>query len=143
MEQAPNAASRITLDRDVDALGMPRVILDWQMTSLEKKSLRKLAEVIGQQMGAAGIGRVKLRDWLRDEKDLKWSDSLAGGWHHMGTTKMSNDPKHGVVDANCKVHGMANLYIAGSSCFPTGGAANPTLSLVALTLRLADHLKGG
>jgi choline dehydrogenase-like flavoprotein len=64
-----------------------------------------------------------------------------GGWHHMGTTRMSDDPKRGVVDRHCRVHGMENLYVAGSSVFPTSGSANPTLTLVALTLRLADHLK--
>jgi len=58
----------------------------------------------------------------------------------MGTTRAHFSPKHGVVDANLKVHGVANLYIAGSSVFPTGGASNPTFTLVALTLRLAQHL---
>jgi choline dehydrogenase-like flavoprotein len=80
-------------------------------------------------------------EYLRDEKDPSWPDFTGGGWHHMGTTRMSNDPASGVVDKNCKVHGLANLYIAGSSCFTTAGAANPTLSLVALSLRLAAHLR--
>ena len=60
----------------------------------------------------------------------------------MGTTRMSADPAQGVVDADCRVHGMANLYVAGSSVFPTCGSANPTLTIVALALRLAAHLKG-
>jgi choline dehydrogenase-like flavoprotein len=59
----------------------------------------------------------------------------------MGTTRMHDDPKQGVVDRNCRVHGIDNLFVAGSSVFPTGGAANPTLTLLALTLRLADHLR--
>ena len=63
------------------------------------------------------------------------------GAHPMGTTRMTDQPKLGVVDSDCRVHGLANLYVAGSSVFPTGGFANPTLSLVALALRLADHLK--
>ena len=69
------------------------------------------------------------------------AEVVAGGAHHMGTTRMHDDPRQGVVDRNSKVHGVDNLYVAGSSVFPTSGAANPTLTLVALTLRLADHLK--
>jgi choline dehydrogenase-like flavoprotein len=72
---------------------------------------------------------------------MGFPDSTNAGWHHMGTTRMSNNPKTGVVDANCKVHGIANLYVAGSACYPTSGAPNPTLTLVALALRLSDHLK--
>jgi choline dehydrogenase-like flavoprotein len=70
-----------------------------------------------------------------------WSPRMIGGHHHMGTTRMSDDPRTGVVDRDCRVHGMANLFIAGSSVFPTGGSANPTLTIVALALRMADHLR--
>ena len=72
----------------------------------------------------------------------QWPPALRGGAHHMGTTRMADDPTHGVVDAHCRVHGIENLFVAGSSVFPTGGSANPTLTLVALALRLSDHLKG-
>ena len=61
----------------------------------------------------------------------------------MGTTRMNRDPTKGVVDENCRVHSLANLYVAGSSVFPTGGVANPTLTIVTLALRLADHIKEG
>jgi choline dehydrogenase-like flavoprotein len=108
---------------------------------LEKRSIRKLYELIGQQVGRFGIGRVKLFDYLEDENDASWPSYTGGGWHHMGTTRMSNDAKTGVVDANCKVHGIDNLHIAGSSCYVTAAASNPTLTLIALTLRLSDHLK--
>jgi choline dehydrogenase-like flavoprotein len=84
---------------------------------------------------------VKLADWLTEESDT-WPASLSGANHHMGTTRMGDDPKSGVVDSNCCVHGIQNLYIAGSSVFPTAGSGVPTLSIVALSLRLADHLKG-
>ena len=141
VEQAPNPVSRVTLDTEKDSLGMPRAMLHWELTPLEKKSLRKIHELIGQQAGIAGIGRVKLMDYLLDEKDNSWPSFTGGGWHHMGTTRMSDDPKHGVVDANCKVHGISNLYMAGSSCFVTAAAPNPTLTLVALSLRLSDHVK--
>ena len=141
MEQAPNPDSRVTLSRDKDALGMPRVSLHWELTQLEKDSIRKLYYLLGQQFGIAGIGRVRLMEWLRDENDHSWPSITGGGWHHMGTTRMHDDPKQGVVDANCTVHGTSNLHIAGASCFTTGGTANPTLTLVALTLRLSDHIK--
>jgi choline dehydrogenase-like flavoprotein len=92
-------------------------------------------------MGNAGVGRVRLKDYLRDPDNIYWPEGTNGGWHHMGTTRMSNDPKQGVVNANCRIHGIENLYVACSACYPTAGAANPTLTLVALTLRLLDHIK--
>jgi choline dehydrogenase-like flavoprotein len=141
MEQSPNPDSRVTLDLEKDALGVPRANLHWQLTALEKSSIRKLHVLIGQQAGLSGMGRVRMMDWLADEHDTTWPEILGGGWHHMGTTRMSDDPKQGVVDANCKVHNISNLFTAGSSCFTTSGAANPTLTLLALTLRLSAHVK--
>ncbi len=141
MEQAPNKDSRITLDAEKDSLGVPRASLHWDLTEQDKYSLRKLYEIFGEEVGKAGIGRVKMYDFLWQANDKEMLSSLGGGWHHMGTTKMHDDPKQGVVDANCKVHGINNLHIAGSSCCSTAGAANPTLNLVALSLRLSDHLK--
>ncbi len=142
VEQAPNPSSRITLDTEKDSLGMPRSILNWILTPLEKKSIRKIDELIGQQAGLAGVARVKLLEYLWDENDYTWPSFTGGGWHHMGTTRMSEDSKAGVVDADCRVHGIANLYVAGSSCFVTAAAPNPTLTLIALSIRLSDHLKG-
>jgi choline dehydrogenase-like flavoprotein len=141
MEQSPNPLSRITLGTDRDALGVPRVVMDWRLSDLEKRSYRKLIQTVGAACGVKGVGRVRLHEWLHDENDMSWPEHLAGGWHHMGTTRMSKNSKEGVVNENCKVHGIDNLYIAGSSCFPTAGSANPTYTLVAMTLRLADHLK--
>jgi choline dehydrogenase-like flavoprotein len=140
MEQAPNPSSRVTLDNERDAFGMQRVILHWELTPLEKRSIRKLNQMIGIQAGVSGIGRVKLSEWLGDPDDT-WPSTTGGGWHHMGTTRMHQDPKQGVVNSDCRVHGIRNLFIAGGSCFSTAGAANPTLTVVALTLRLSDHLK--
>ena len=141
LEQAPNPASRVTLDTEKDALGVPRAILHWELTPFEKRSMRKICELLGQQVGQAGIGRVKLMEYLENENDPLWPSFTGGGWHHMGTTRMSKDPKNGVVDANCKVHGISNLYTAGASNFVTAAAPNPTLTAIALTLRLSDHLK--
>lgn len=141
IEQAPNPNSRVSLDTERDALGMPRGMLNWELTPLEKYSIRKIHELLGQQVGRAGVGRVRLFEFLQDEKDTSWPETTGAGWHHMGTTRMGTDPKESVVDPNCKVHGIANLYCAGASCYVTAAAPNPTLTVVALTLRLSDHLK--
>lgn len=141
MEQSPNPSSRIMLDTEIDSLGMPRVKLDWRLSALEKISYRKMIETIGVACGLSGTGRVRLHEWLHDEKDISWPENVAGGWHHMGTTRMHVNRSEGVVNENCKVHEMDNLYISGSSCFPTAGSSNPTFTIVAMTLRLADHLK--
>ncbi|WP_336513819.1 GMC family oxidoreductase [Pollutibacter soli] len=141
MEQAPNPNSRITLDTEKDALGMPRAKLHWELTHLERDSLRDINRIIGQEVGRASMGRVKIYDYLQKDGDPEWPSFTGGGWHHMGTTRMSEDPKQGVTDANCKVHGIRNLYVAGASNFVTAGAVNPTLTLIALTMRLSDELK--
>ncbi len=141
IEQAPNPNSRITLGSQKDALGVPKASLHWQLTKLDKDSVRTMYQLLGQQVGIAGIGRLKLYDFLQDPNDHTFPETTNGGWHHMGTTRMAEDPKKGVVDANCKVHGLANLYVAGAACYATSGAPNPTLTLTALSLRLSDYLK--
>lgn len=141
IEQAPNPDSRVTLDTETDALGMPRAMLHWVLTPLEKRSIREIYKLIGTELGIIDKGRVRLMEYLRNENDNSWPEFTGGGWHHMGTTRMSDNPKQGVVDANCKVHGISNLFVAGAACYATAGAPNPTLTLVALTIRLADHLK--
>lgn len=141
MEQAPNPDSRVTLTAERDELGLPRVNLNWVLTPLEKHSLRSLYRLIGEQFGAANLGRVRLLPYLEDPADDSWPGFTSGGWHHLGATRMSHDPSRGVVDPNCQVFGLNNLFVAGASCFPTAGAVNPTLTLVALSIRLSDHLK--
>jgi choline dehydrogenase-like flavoprotein len=140
MEQTPNPLSRVTLGTEKDELGVPRASLNWAFTPLDRKSIRKIYEMVGQQAGAAGIGRLKLMEELWDENGDKLPTTTSGGWHHMGTTRMNEDPKKGVVDANCKLHGIDNLFLAGSSTFPTGGGVNPTYTIVAMSIRLVDHL---
>jgi len=141
IEQAPNPASRVTLMEEKDELGVPRATLNWALSAIDKKTVKTINTLIGQQVGVAGIGRVKLLDFLLDDTNHAMPNTTSGGWHHIGTTRMSDDPKTGVVDTNCKVFGTDNLFIAGSSCFPTAGAVNPTFTLVALSLRLSDYLK--
>lgn len=139
-EQAPNPRSRVTLGAERDALGMPRVRLDWQLTDLDRRSFAQFYDVLGGAFSAGGLGRVQALDWVTSA-DPGWPPTLSGGWHHMGTTRMHPDPRRGVVDPNGRVHGFANLFVAGASVFPTAGAVNPTLTLVALSLRLSDYLK--
>ena len=136
-EQAPNRDSRVMLGEERDQYGVPRVRLHWTLGDIDFRTIQTGAELIARELGRAGEGRMRLRTW----HDSDWQSALVGGFHHMGTTRMARDPRRGVVDADCRVHGIANLYIAGSSVFPTGGYANPTLTLVALAVRLADHLR--
>jgi choline dehydrogenase-like flavoprotein len=142
LEQVPNPLSRVTLDtKEKDELGVPRANLNWAFTQLEKRTARTIYQLLGREVGIAGIGRVKVEESLLDEKNDTMPSTTSGGWHHMGTTRMSDDPKKGVVNGDCRVHNIHNFYIAGSSCFPNGSAVNPTFSIIALSIRLADHLK--
>lgn len=138
-EQAPNSSSRVVLGDDRDALGLRRLQLDWRLSEIDKRSIRDLAFLIGSEFGRLQKGRVGVPRWLLDEAPSD-DDPILGGYHHMGTTRMADHPSIGVVDADCRVFSTSNLFIAGSSVFTTGGAANPTLTIVALALRLADHL---
>jgi choline dehydrogenase-like flavoprotein len=140
VEQAPNPNSRVQLGNDRDALEQRRVQLNWQLSDLEKRSILQLNELLARELGRTGRGRLRLHDWLRRDK-LEWPRELEGSWHHMGTTRMGSTPEEGVCDSDCKVFDVNNLYIAGSSVFPTSGTGRPTLTIVALSLRLADHLK--
>jgi len=139
-ETAPNPANRVTLADERDALGMNRARLDWNLGSLERTTVEKSMMMLAEEFGRLDVGRVQLNELLLADDD-RWSQNLSWFGHHMGTTRMGDDPKTGVVDANCRVHGLANLYIASSSVFPTSGFANPTLTILALAIRLADHLK--
>ncbi len=142
-EQTPNRQSRVTLGAERDALGLPRLGLDWRLCEADRRSLRSLAETLAAEVQRLGLGRVRLAPWLAPERDADpdWGEAVTGGHHSMGTTRMSTRPEGGVVDGEGRVHGLENLYIAGSSVFPTGGFANPTLTIVALAHRLASHLE--
>lgn len=139
-EQVPNPESRVTLGSEKDRLGLERAQVDWRLLPIDKHSILILILEIQREFKRLGIGEVRPDDWLTVD-DHTWPTSLAGGHHHMGTTRMSDDPAKGVVNGDARVHDVANLYIAGSSIFPTVGSANPTLTLLATSLRLADHLK--
>jgi hypothetical protein len=138
VEQVPNQNSRITLTSERDALGLNRPAVNWQLSELDKIGIQKAQRVIAQEVGRSGFGRMRLEMPENEDIILEGAD---GGAHHMGTTRMHVNPRRGVVDETCRVHGIDNIYIAGSSVFPTAGYVNPTLTIVALAIRLADHLK--
>jgi choline dehydrogenase-like flavoprotein len=137
-EQAPNPDSRVMLDHKRDAFGLNRVKLDWRMLPVDRRTVVRAETIIEDELRRLGIGMLAPLDPTEIEG---WPANLEGGWHQIGTTRADNDPKRGVVDAQGRVHGVANLFVAGSSVFPTAGAAPPTLTIVAMALRLADHLR--
>ncbi len=139
-EQLPNPDSRVTLGTNLDHFGLPKARVDWQLLPVDKLSIRVLIQELREEFARLGLGEIEPDAWLTQD-DHTWPESLAGGHHHMGTTRMSASPAEGVVDAHARVHEIDNLHIAGSSIFPTVGCANPTLTLVATSLKLADHLK--
>ena len=136
-EQRPIPDSRITLLEDLDGNGVPRVRMDWRIAEQDRADAQRTMALISAEMARNGLGRVFL---TVDDDERFLPTQIVGGCHHMGSTRMNQDPTKGVVDGNCRVHGLDNLYVAGSSVFPTGGYANPTLTLVALAHRLAEHL---
>jgi choline dehydrogenase-like flavoprotein len=137
-EQMPNPDSRIGLGKDLDAFGLRKVIVDWRLTADDKRGMATGRRLLEAELNRGGFGRLES---TVPEDEGEWPSDMRGDQHHMGTTRMQRDPSMGVVDENCRVHGVANLYAAGCSVFPTGGTFNPTLTIVALALRLADHIK--
>lgn len=136
IEQVPDPENRIVLDARDDAFGSARPELTLRLTPQEREGHERGLELAASEFGL---------DVSRSMKQMRLKlDGRRYGffWHHMGTTRMDGDPSRGVVDLNCRVHGMSNLFIAGSSVFPTGGCAPPTLAIVALALRIADEIVG-
>lgn len=144
-EQSPNPESRVVLSTLRDPLGVPRLALDWRTTALDTESVAGLVSILREELARLGYGRVEPEPWL-SSPDRGWrTDPLVsahpiGGYHHMGTTRMSDSPRTGVTDRDGRVHGVENLYVAGSSVFPTSGWANPTLTIAALALMTADRV---
>jgi choline dehydrogenase-like flavoprotein len=136
-EQVPSPASRVTLGRGVDALGMAVLRVDWRPDALDLRTVRVGMRLLAQDLGRSGLAM--LEDEPEGVEHAMLRDGAYGG-HHIGTARMADDPREGVVDADGRVHGMRNLYVAGSAVFPTSSQANPTLTVVALAVRLAEHL---
>jgi choline dehydrogenase-like flavoprotein len=153
-EQRPDPESRVRLSRERDALGMPKLELDWRVGRDDRESVVRSLMLMAMELGRLGIGRLRLAPRGEshslaislaggegDVPDELLDFPVGGGNHHMGTTRMHDNPRQGVVDSSCRVHGVENLYIASTAVFPTGGSAPPTNTLIALSLRLADHLR--
>ncbi|SIT42884.1 FAD dependent oxidoreductase [Paraburkholderia ribeironis] len=138
VEAVPDPESRVSLSADKrDRFGMPRVKVEWRLGEQVKRTFDKTFMLLAQELQMANIADVKLDAPLEGRP---WPAKLEGTWHHMGTTRMHDSPREGVVDRDCKVHGISNLYVGGSSVFPTVGANFPTITIAALALRLAGHL---
>jgi choline dehydrogenase-like flavoprotein len=144
-EQAPNPESRVTLGDKMDKLGRRRAHLRWQTLAQDWDSVVKSVSILASEVQS----RWRLETKILIDREWPWPWAPAPpdrapwstwGYHHMGTTRMADEDALGVVDSNCRVHGMSNLFVAGSSVFPTGGFANPTFTIVTLATRLAEHL---
>jgi len=136
-EQMPNAASHVALTDRIDALGMPQLRVDWRYSQADVDAVRRMLDLMAVEFERSGVARL---DYDRDTLEDDLMRFGAYGGHHIGTARMGDDPRTSVVDADCRVHSLRNLYVAGSAVFPTSSQANPTLTIVALSLRLADRL---
>lgn len=136
LENAPHPDNRLRLSAETDFFGKRRILLDFELQEQDVESHAKAFRLLASDFGKRGLGRVNFFG-----RSALAIDRMGFGGHHIGTTRASSSPRDGVVDGNLKLHGLENLYVLGSSVFRTGGAANPTLTIVALTVRLGDHLK--
>jgi len=137
-EQEPNPESRITLQNRLDQLGVPRVKVDSRYSRAVVETVTRAIALLAEDIKHSGAGTF---DYDPASIETELTRYGAYGGHHIGTARMGTDPRTSVVDPNCKVHGVDNLYIASAATFPTSSQANPTLTVVALSLRLAAHLK--
>lgn len=135
-EQYPNPDSRITLSDEVDELGLNRLSMHWTLSQRDVDNVNK-----GLKLFDRYLKKMKLGFLSHTHCDANLVEIAEASRHHMGATRMHEDPTKGVVDSNCQVHGVNNLFIAGTSVFPTGGLANPTLTVMALAIKMADHIK--
>jgi choline dehydrogenase-like flavoprotein len=134
---APNAGSAVVLSQRRNELGEPLAELRWRLSDDDEEMMAATVRTVARQLALLGVGRLNV-----NPPAGTWVASVEGQHHHMGTLRMSSSPTGGVVDTNQRFHDLANLYAAGSAVFPTYGHVNPTLNVVALSLRLGDHLAG-
>jgi choline dehydrogenase-like flavoprotein len=135
-EQPPYHYNRVRLGAERDALGCRRLELEWRWDETSRRSILRTEQLMAEGIRSRGFGRLRVR--LDEGQPVL---QYPAQHHHLGTTRMHPDPARGVVDADARVHGLANLFVGGGSVFPTGGYINPTLTIAALTLRLADHVR--
>ena len=139
LEQPPRLTNNLKLDDTKDALGVSKINIFWDnLSKIEKDTVVKSVKTMARQLGLLGTGKIKFKNELLSGQSYKFNDPIN---HHIGTTRMSESSKTGVVDKNCKVFGVSNLYIAGSSVFATSSIVNPTYTIIALSLRLGEYLK--
>jgi len=138
-EQQPNPLSRVTLSEQLDPFGMPRIHVDWRYTAIDVDTVKRSLALLAADLSQSGVGRFEYDPDSVEEEVTRYG---AYGGHHIGTVRMGNSPRDSVVDINGRVHGVHNLYVAGSAIFPTSSQANPTLTVIAMALRLAEHLGG-
>lgn len=138
IEQTPHRDNRIKLGTTTDAIGLKKIKIDFHVTEQDKQRTWKTLELLSKDTAIQKLGRIKL---LKERESRIWGSQLGYGQHHMGTTRMSDRAEEGVVDASSKVFGTNNLYVAGSSVFPTGGHVPPTLTIVAMAIKLANEIK--
>jgi choline dehydrogenase-like flavoprotein len=138
VEPVPDRDSRIRLSAEKDRYGVPLPEIDWRLGELERRSLLVMHDQLEKELGKHDV---TLDQRLDPDPETGWPAPLQGGRHYIGTTRMHNSPELGVVDPNCRVHGLQNLFVTGSSVFATASYANPTLTIMALAIRLADHLR--
>jgi choline dehydrogenase-like flavoprotein len=134
-EQLPEPENRVTLSREVDELGQRRLQVHYRVSESDRSSIRRSMELIGEEYARLGLGAVDMGDTAGID-DMAFTD----GTHQMGLLRMADSPRRGVVDRDCRVHGCANLFVAGSAVFPTAGAVGPTLTIVALACRVAEQV---
>ena len=141
MEQEPTADSRISLSHQKDIFGIPKAKINWTISPKTWVSVNKIAEFLTEEFSRLSLGKVTIYPHI-SLKNANWADYLTDANHHIGGTRMSKTPETGVVDHNLRVWGHANIYVCSTSVFPTGSHSNPTLTLMALCLRLVNHLEG-
>jgi choline dehydrogenase-like flavoprotein len=137
-EQAPNPDSRVTLSQRRDEFGEPLPKVDWRLTELDHRTAEVMVETVAGEFRRLGLGEVRAEPWLAG---ADWTARVSDAFHQMGTTRIGTDPATSATDPDGQVRGVAGLYAAGASLFPAAGYVNPTLTLAALAIRLADHLK--
>ena len=139
-EQEPSFASCIKLGDSKDALGMPRICLDWNISDLTIETIKKTAKLVQKEFNNSKIGKVVLEPWVLEEerRSLRWVRDV---YHQSGGLKMGDNEQSGVVDRDCKVFGVKNLYVASSAVFPTSSFSNPTMTTIALAIRICETVK--
>jgi choline dehydrogenase-like flavoprotein len=138
-EQRPDPDNRVLLSEIPDALGVPHPRVRWHVDPVSLRSMAQLGKLMAAEFARVGLPKPHLEDWVMDDDSAP--PAVIDMAHTLGTTRMCNDPRKGVVDPNCRVHGVDGLYVAGGSVFATSGHANPTLMILGLAVRMADHIK--